>query len=159
MQHLLQQEQQQWQSKQLTGIFEYNYRRVLSLFDCNRLDGDTFESCPGGTRSLYAVVHERHAYTTVMRFTHIFKGLHERALSPDAYVRLYHDAQLAELSHCAPGIINAKSFPAARVPDMPHTLRWKMQMFLQKWVDHVRDSGHNTRSFHPVKLPPSLAGG
>jgi uncharacterized protein YqiB (DUF1249 family) len=81
-------------------------------------------------------------YTTVLRLTYVFDELAGQVADPDLEIRVYHDARLAEASHCArwarhPGLASIRSGVSMGLGE-----RWLHNMMLNKWLDYCVDRGH-----------------
>ncbi len=126
---------------QLMALYADNYRRLGLLF--NEQQGDRLISRVEDKLSLYIEVTERHNYTTCARISYAFEtsdGI--VSLDPDAHIRLYHDAQVAEATHCYPGSVSQPLFGAlVPVSDVVEH-RWRMNVFLDKWLQYLLDQGH-----------------
>ncbi|MGR9053420.1 MAG: DUF1249 domain-containing protein [Gammaproteobacteria bacterium] len=85
---------------------------------------------------LQLTVVERSAHTMTIQLSHCFGQTPQGFMSPDVKVRVYLDAQLAEvLRDCARTDV-AKVFqnPGQTVEILNY--KWRLNFFLQKWLDH-----------------------
>jgi uncharacterized protein YqiB (DUF1249 family) len=120
-----------------------NYRQLQLLFDDLDLGHDRYISCVPGELSIYIEITERHRYTTIARMTYFIEDSAGRvSRDPDAHIRIYHDAELAEATHCYPGSISQPMFGAlVPVSDVVEH-RWRMNLFLDRWLGYLLGQGH-----------------
>ena len=103
-----------------------NYRQLQLLLDDLDLGHDRYLSCVPGELPIYIEITERHRYTTIARMTYFIEDRAGRVSpDPDAHIRIYHDAELAEATHCYPGSVSQPMFgalvPVSRVPGRRRT--------------------------------------
>ena len=86
--------------------------------------------------SLHLAILERNPYTLTIELSHCFNGDQFKLMTPCIRIRLYLDAQLAE-------VIRDQQRPAVEeVYNNPGLLqeirdyKWQMNYFLEKWLDH-----------------------
>ena len=85
----------------LMTLYESNFIRLRGLMgDVRTLAGRIISSAPSDC-DLHLEVVEHSPYTTVLRLTYMFDEAAGQVADPDLEVRVYHDARLAEASHCA----------------------------------------------------------
>ena len=132
---------------QLMEIYANNYRRLSLLFDDTLLERDRMISQVDQQLPLYIEVTERHTFTTCIRLSHAIESNHGIvSLDPDAQIRLYHDAKVAEATHCYPGTVIQPLFGAlVPVADVVEH-RWRMNRFLDKWLEYLLQQGHNLQT-------------
>lgn len=126
----------------LMTLYESNYIRLRALVRDVR-------SCAGGQVSrvagdcdLHLEVLEQNPYTSILRLTYLFDEPAGPAADPDLEVRVYHDARLAEASHCGrwqrhPGLAAIRSSVSAGLGE-----RWLRNVLLNKWLDYCVERGH-----------------
>ena len=140
--------------RQLQLLFEHRYDR------CDRLVSTVINQPP-----LYFEVTERHAYTTCARMTYFIEQ-RDGTISPDpdAHVRIYHDAEIAEATHCYPGTVNQPLFGAlVPVSDVVEH-RWRTNRFFDRWLEYLLRQGHGLGTLRAAKAQewprpaPSIAG-
>jgi uncharacterized protein YqiB (DUF1249 family) len=126
----------------LMTLYESNYIRLRSLMgDVRGLDGAAVSTAPGDL-DLHVETIEHCPYTTILRLTYLFSDAGGAVAEPDLEVRVYHDARMAEATHCAasarhPGLAGLRA-------RLPATLgeRWTRNMLLNKWLDYCAERGH-----------------
>lgn len=131
---------------QLMDLYEDNYARLDRLFAPANLVPDSYRSSVGDGFDVLLEIIERHAYTTELRLSYDMVDPHTGLHTPSAILRIYADARLAEATHCLPGrqLIDVLGpFPTVRAMS-DHRLR--MNRFLSRWLDYLRDHGHGRYS-------------
>ena len=120
----------------LEKICESNYQKLFRLIP----DLCSFQKAAIGRTqnkpALYLDVLERNPYTLTIELSHCFdRHLHE-LLEPGLRIRVYLDAQLAEVirDHVRPAVDKVYKNPgsAREIQDY----KWRLNYFLQKWLDH-----------------------
>jgi uncharacterized protein YqiB (DUF1249 family) len=126
----------------LMTLYESNYVRLRGLVgDVRALTGRRISRTPADC-DLHLETVEHSPYTTVLRLTYVFDEPTASVPDPDLEVRVYHDARLAEASHCGrwarhPGLASIRSNVSLRLGE-----RWLRNMLLNKWLEYCVDRGH-----------------
>jgi uncharacterized protein len=126
----------------LMTLYESNYLRLRGLLgDLRALSGRSVSRVPSDC-DLHLETVEHCPYTTVLRLTYFFEDPPGSVADPDLEVRVYHDARLAEASHCGrwarhPGLAAIRGRTSAALGE-----RWLRNMLLNKWLDYCLDRGH-----------------
>lgn len=131
---------------QLMDLYEDNYARLDRLFGPATLVPDCYRSSVADGFDVLLDIVERHAYTTELRLSYDLVDPHTGLHTPSAMLRIYADACLAEATHCLPGrqLIDVLGpFPTVRAMS-DHRLR--MNSFLSRWLDYLRDHGHSRQT-------------
>ncbi len=134
-------------------LYAENYRQLTLLFDDLLLTQDRMISRVRNELPIYLEVLERHRYTTVVRLTYFLEDSVGRITpDPDARLRIYHDAQMAEATHCYPQSDREpmKGVLAALRDVVDH--RWKMNRLLDKWLDFLIHQGHGVDTLRPASV-------
>ncbi|MEZ5542802.1 MAG: DUF1249 domain-containing protein [Pseudomonadota bacterium] len=126
----------------LMEIYECNYIRIRNLVpDIDDLPDYTI-SRVDGVLDLHLRVIERCRFTTTFRLTYWFTDRDGRFPAPDMQVRMYHDAQVAEVISCG----RRRGRRHALYHRMYHSYslveKWRMNRFLQKWLGYCLMQGH-----------------
>ncbi len=98
---------------------------------------------------LFLKVLERHKYTDFLRLTHRFVASGSSDLAPNAHIRMYHDAKLAEVT-AFDGLQGIRRYSGPWLPAQ-HVLykNLKQNRALLKWLDHLHELGHSSDSLKP----------
>lgn len=132
------------------AIHEEIYRQLHLLLPASICHYDVLESHVNGSPPLILHLLERHPYTTFLRLTYAFKGTGNSRFSPNAHIRMYHDAKLAEVTSFSSkqGI---RRLASPFIPARTAMLRaWRQNRALEKWLDYVLNQGHHTETMRPV---------
>ncbi len=117
--------------------------------------GDCLVSRVGSGPDLFLQVIDRHNYTSYIRLTYVIGD--EQRHNPNAHIRMYHDARMAEATAFSPeqGI---ERFAGPEIPMHGLVIRnWRLNQALLKWLDYLLAEGHNADTLVPVeKTPPFL---
>lgn len=125
------------------------YRQLQLLIPDEAARDDRFRSEVQGSPVLRLEILERHAYTHFVRLTYDFERREEERLVPDAHIRVYQDARLAEVT-----AFNAEqAFKRSAHPWYPARplleRHWRENAALDKWLGYLIQQGH---SFETMRL-------
>jgi len=104
---------------------------------------------------LYMRVLERHNYTTFLQLTYLLGP--EREQHPNAHIRVYHDARMAEATSFSP----EQGIERLAGPDLPVRglveRSWRMNRALLKWLEYLLAEGHSATTMRATEdTPPEL---
>lgn len=137
--------------ERLMKLYGEIYRQLGLLFDDHDLEHRRYLSEVPGELPLYLEVTERHRYTTFARLSYFIEHDGVASLDPDAHLRIYHDAHVAEATHCYPGEVNQPRF-GALVPSADVFLyRWRINRFVDRWLEYLARQGHGLNSMRPAR--------
>ncbi len=138
--------------EQLMGLYAENHALLGRLLQLADTPPGRYVSRTDGHPDLILDVLGKAPYTSFLRLTHSLPDGSET--EPCAYVRVYHDAQQTEVTHCRYGEILHRLFlpntPIKAIGD--HRLR--MNVFCGKWLAYLLDLGHARASFTWVSEVP-----
>ena len=120
----------------LEQICESNYQKLLKLIpDLLTLKKTAVGHALNNT-ALHITVIESTPYTLTVELSHSFTHNLEELLEPAVKIRLYLDAQLAEVlsDHVRVGVARVFKDPGLSREIMNY--KWRLNYFLQKWLDH-----------------------
>ena len=110
---------------------------------------DSFESRVSGSPLLRMDILERHPYTQFLRLTYQFNDNEQQELAPDAHIRIYNDARLAEVTSYNPD----QGFTRTASPWHPQHFifqrSWRQNQALDKWLSYLIHQGHSLASMRP----------
>lgn len=95
----------------------------------------------GSNDRLYVEVIERAAHTTILRMTQVFAGETGYGAEPGAYVRLYDDAALTEVTHFKLGERLKDRFSPSASGRREADERLRASQFLSRWIDYLGSLG------------------
>jgi len=150
----------------LQAVQEEIFRQLQLLLPDHIANHDRLVSKLAGTPLLCLEVLERHKYTTFFRLTYRFEDRDDGQCTPNAHIRHYHDARLAEATSfdsdqgCAR--LAGPAFPVK--PMMQQA--WQKNRALDRWLDYLIRQGHSLTTMVPVSensavdftTKPALAG-
>jgi uncharacterized protein YqiB (DUF1249 family) len=120
----------------LEQVCESNYKKLLKLIP----DLMAFEEAAIGLAPHHSTLHleiiERTPYTMTVELSHCFNKNQQELLAPAVRIRVYLDAQLAEVlsDHARAGVPQVFKDPGLSLEIMNY--KWRLNYFLQKWLDH-----------------------
>ncbi len=98
---------------------------------------------------LYLRVLERHNYTTFLQLTYLLGDRREQ--QPNAHIRVYHDARMAEATSFSP----EQGIERLAGPDLPVRglveRNWRMNRALLKWLEFLLAEGHSAQTMRPTE--------
>lgn len=127
----------------LLALNAENYRRLQARLPVARSDVQPIWVAGGLDSSrLYLEQLERQRHTEVLRLTQVFEDGPVAEVEPCAYLRLYHDAQLAEVTHFRLGEGLKARFGPPRAIGPQARQRYRLAHFLSRWIDYLDLAGH-----------------
>lgn len=141
-------------ARQLPNLHGAIYGGVHLLMPDASSRADCFVSRLSGSPDLYLNILERHEYTSYLQLTYVFAG--SNIQNPNAYIRVYHDAKLAEATAFSPrqGI---ERFAGPELPLHGQVVRsWRINRALVKWLDYLIGQGHGAETFRAVEEAPEF---
>jgi uncharacterized protein YqiB (DUF1249 family) len=140
----------------LMNLYEDNYWRLTRVLGPERLTAGRYLSRTGDGFDLHLAMAPRCPYTLEFELSYALPDPDSGTRMPSAIVRLYRDAQLAEVLACygARRIedVIGRAAPSAEV--INHRLR--MNGFFNKWLDYLEGAGHSRFSLTPVALVENM---
>ncbi len=139
----------------LMGLYADNYWRITRLFGPTELAPGRHVSHGHEDLELHLDVLERHPYTMELRLSYAFHDEVTGRPDPSAFIRLYLDAQMAEVTTCYLGPrledVLGRDADLRRVFD--HRLR--MNSFFSKWLEYLEERGHSRFTLQATTWPIS----
>ena len=125
------------------------YRQLQLLMPDDVALYDSFHSQVSGSPLLRMDILERHPYTQFLRLTYQFNDDEQQELAPDAHIRIYTDARLAEVTSYNPD----QGFTRTASPWHPQHFifqrSWRQNQALDKWLGYLIHQGHSLASMRP----------
>jgi uncharacterized protein YqiB (DUF1249 family) len=126
----------------LMELYESNYIRLRNLAPQLDAMGEHAVSRVPGALDLHLQLQERCRFTTTLGLTYYFHEEDGAFPAPDIRVRIYHDAQVAEVISCG----RRRGLHHAEYNRMHHNYslaeKWRMNRFLHKWLGYCLRQGH-----------------
>ncbi len=129
----------------LMDLYDKNYLRLQQLIpDLQALPSPGVTQVPGHP-DLYFEFIEASRFTSSFRLTYLFEYEQEGHTlyirDPDLTLRVYHDARVVEAISCQlRGFMPLSPEQLAQVGHLE--CRWDSNLFLQKWLEYLLDSGY-----------------
>lgn len=126
----------------LMELYELNYIQLRRMIPEPDLLDETTVSTPESALALHLRIVERAPYTTTLRLTYLFADADGIFPAPDVLVRMYHDAQVAEvISRGRRRGVRGAEYDRSRER---YTLarKWEVNRFLHKWLGYCLRQGH-----------------
>jgi len=130
----------------LEQVCASNYEKLFQLIP----ELITIEDSATGFSPRHTALHisiiERTPYTLTVELSHCFNGDLSAFFAPAVKIRIYLDAQLAEVlsDHSRAGVAQVFKDPALSRDIMNY--KWRLNYFLQKWLDHCLHKGYHFKA-------------
>lgn len=135
----------------LMGLYGENYHRLVRQFAPATLAPGAYLSALDDHLDLRLDVIEHHRYTLDLRLTYCFTDADTGELAPSAYLRLYHDAHVAEVLHCEGDRRWARRFGSDFPPARDEfDRRLRLNSFLNRWLEYLAGQGHSAGTLEPL---------
>lgn len=135
--------------KRLQHLQTEIFRQLQLLIPDEMAQYDSFQSRVHGSPLLRMDILERHPYTYFVRLTYEFENDDQKEIAPDAHIRIYNDARLAEVTSYNPD----QGFTRSANPYFPHIQlfrhSWRQNQALDKWLSYLLHQGHSLTSMRP----------
>jgi uncharacterized protein YqiB (DUF1249 family) len=139
--------------KRLQDVQEEIYRQLHLLIPDQFAFDDSLISRVSGSPDLRLEVIERHSYTTFFRLTYEFSEGEVRSYAPNAHIRFYHDAHIAEATsfNLGQGCTRTAhpSYPAKQILQQA----WRRNRALDRWLDYLIEQGHSVETMQAAERP------
>jgi uncharacterized protein YqiB (DUF1249 family) len=129
--------------KRLHEVQEEIYRQLHLLIPDEFAFHDSLMSRVAGSPVLRMEVLERHRYTSFFRLTYEFAQGEERSYAPDAHIRFYHDAHIAEATSFNLGQGTTRTAHPSYPPRQLLQQAWRRNRALDRWLDYLIRQGHS----------------
>jgi hypothetical protein len=137
--------------KRLQEVQEEIYRQLHLLLPDHLGYHDSLVSRVSGSPTLRLEVLERHPYTTFFRLTYEFVEGDEHSYAPDAHVRFYHDAHMAEATSFNVDQGCTRSAHPSFPPRQLIQQAWRRNRALDRWLDYLLKQGHSVVTMRPAR--------
>lgn len=135
----------------LQQVQEENYRQLQLLLPDDIAFHDSLVSRVTGSPVLRMEVIERHPYTAFLRLTYEFRDNDDCSFAPDAHIRFYRDARLAEATsfNTSQGCTRTAhpAYPSRQLLQQA----WRRNRALERWLDYLLKQGHSLATMNPAR--------
>lgn len=120
----------------LEKICETNYQKLFRLIPNLCALDKTAVGRTDNQPALHLDILERNPYTLTIELSHCFTQQLSELMAPAVKIRIYLDAQLAEVirDHDRPAVDRVYQNPGRALEIQEY--KWRLNYFLQKWLDH-----------------------
>ncbi len=139
------------QLKKLQDVQEEIYRQLHLLIPDQVSFYNSLVSRVSGSPTLRLEVLERHRYTTFFRLTYEFMKEQVNNYAPDAHIRFYHDARVAEATSFNVGQGCTRTAHPAYPPRQLLQQTWRRNRALDRWLDYLLKQGHSVATMKPAR--------
>ena len=136
--------------KRLQDVQEEIYRQLHLLIPEHFTFHDYLVSRVAGSPALRMEVLERHNYTTFFRLTYEFTADQARTYAPDAHIRFYHDAHIAEATSFDTEQGCTRCAHPSYPPRQMLQQAWRLNRALDRWLDYLIRQGHSVLTMRPA---------
>lgn len=126
----------------LMSLYESNYQRLVRLVPETDFPFDKAVSRSELDRDLHLTVLERAKYTVTLHLSYWFTEGKASVPDPDLRIRVYRDAELAEVQHVGhfSRIADRTGFDPA--DETMLRSKWGRNLLLNKWLEFLLSHGH-----------------
>ncbi|MCK9394668.1 MAG: DUF1249 domain-containing protein [Methylobacter sp.] len=120
----------------LEQVCESNYQKLFKLIPGLMAFKETATGFAPQHSTLHLEIIERTSHTMTVELSHCFNKNKDEYLAPAVKIRVYLDAQLAEVlsDHVRASVTQVFKDPGLSIEIMNY--KWRLNYFLQKWLDH-----------------------
>ncbi len=133
----------------LEQICESNFQKLLRLIPDLSDIKEAAVGLAASQTTLYLEVIEETPYTKTVELSHCFSNNTNELMAPAVIIRVYLDARLAEVLSDHARARVARVFPDPRKSRDIMNYKWRLNYFLQKWLDHCLGKSYQFSSKHP----------
>jgi uncharacterized protein YqiB (DUF1249 family) len=127
------------------------FRQVRLLIPDSMTFNDFLVSRVHGSPDLRFEVVERHPYTMFFRLTYQFREGDDLSFAPNAHIRFYRDAHLAEATSFNTGQGCTRTAHPSYPPRQLMQQSWRRNKALDRWLDYLLKQGHSAETMKPAK--------
>lgn len=136
----------------LEKLCESNFQKLLRLIP----DLSGFEKAAIGKTTahpaLYLDIIDRSPYTLTIELSHCFSEASDSLMQPAVKIRVYLDVQLAEVIRDNDRPAVDRIYPNAGRFIEIQDYKWRLNYFLQKWLDHCLKNQYRFSSAEGVLI-------
>lgn len=132
--------------RRLQDLQEEIFRQLQLLIPDEVTCFDNLCSRVHGSPLLRLQVLERHSFTSFFRLTYEFRASEEVNFAPDAHIRYYHDARLAEATSFDCEQACRRSYFPAFPGRQAMQKAWRENKALDRWLTYLLHQGHSVET-------------
>jgi uncharacterized protein YqiB (DUF1249 family) len=132
----------------LMGLYAENYHRLARVFAPQSLAVGSYLSSVDDGLDVRLDLLERHAYTLELKLSYRMPNADEAAPA-SAWLRMYSDAHVAEVSHYHAGKHMWHALGAFPATKTLFAHRMRMASFLNRWLEYLAEQGHSRGTLVP----------
>jgi len=133
----------------LMGLYAENYHRLVRLFAPHALKPGSYLSSVDDGLDVRLEVIEHHRYTVELHLTYCMADRETGSPAPSAWLRLYRDAHVAEVTHCQTGRRQLRDADVLAASRAVFERRMRMASFLNRWLEYLAEQGHSRGTLMP----------
>lgn len=126
-------------------LYDVNFQLVSALIPDLRLMPVDAVSSVHKAPDLHLRIIERSPYTTVIALTHEFMAGSAALPAPDLWLRVSHDARVAEAIANQDGASPAYARSYTWHRGLDADIKWRLNTFAEKWLSACLKQGHQFR--------------
>lgn len=129
-------------SHDLERLYDVNFQLLMKLIPQLRQMKESSVSSTLNAADLHLRIIERSPYTTVIALTHKFMAGPAPLPAPDLWLRICHDACVAEAIANQDGESPAHARSYTWHKGLDTDIRWHLNAFAEKWLKDCLKQGH-----------------
>ena len=133
----------------LMGLYAENYHRLIRLFAPHALKPGSYLSSVDDGLDVRLEVIEHHRYTVELHLTYCMADCETGRPAPSAWLRLYRDAHVAEVTHCLTNRRHLREPEGMAASRAVFEQRMHMASFLNRWLEYLAEQGHSRGTLVP----------
>ena len=130
----------------LMELCEENYRHLNRLAPAMREMRGSYLSSVDHSMDLHLEILEQTPYTSLIHLTYYFTDEEGCRPDPDATLRIYYDARQVDVLTLKQSVLPLDS----GYKDLSLEQKWKVNLFLSKWLSYCNQQGYCFRPNHSV---------
>lgn len=128
----------------LMQLHEFNHKLLCSLLPAMSEEVNVYQSTLANKPTLQVTVRERFKFTTELSMCMLF----DEAVSDALVIRIYHDAQLAELIYSNEFEKQYRQMGGKVDSKNQANLRYSQNCFLNKWLIYLLENHFNSSTWN-----------
>ncbi len=139
----------------LMGLQAESYQQIVRLFAPQSLRPGQYLSTVGDGLDVQLHLYACHTHTLELELTYMVCDPATGRHSPEAQIRVYSDARMAEALHCHPGRGRWLHLDPHGPTQIILRYRLHMATFLSRWLVYLAEQGHSIDTLQPRVAVPA----